>query len=269
MLGKKIRSDSNGRILVVCYLAVVLVSAAFFIYQSESTNVAFAQVSSTANPNQPNIDATDLFNTKTMVLGNNVKNLVILIPNEGHHAAGEDSEARFLEQQFVPETAVINSGTTVAWFNGDVGHERTVNVANTNGDSGLFSTGAITDMEVSKTITFNNPGTYNYEAEGDPGVTMRGAITVTNIQSPVANSANSGIDTVGVLMVPTQDKDMYIQEVRDGGLTVDSTHDFNDLRGGQKGTGDVQTLIVWTSQGKDLNSVISPLSEISKSLPYS
>jgi hypothetical protein len=70
-------------------------------------------------------------------------------------------------------------------------------------------------------------------------------------------------------MVPTQDKDRYIQEVKNGGLAVDSTYDFNDLRGGQKGTGDVQTLIVWTSQGKDLNSVISPLSEISSTLPYS
>ncbi len=124
-------------------------------------------------------------------------------------------------------------------------------------------------MQVSKTITFNRTGTYYYEAEGDEGVTMRGTITVGNIQSPVANSANTGIDTVGVLMVPTQDKDMYIQEVKEGGLTVDSTYDFNDLRGGQEGTGDVQTLIVWTSVGKDLNRVISPLSEISLTLPYS
>ena len=29
--------------------------------------------------------ATDIFNTHKLTLGNNVKNLVILIPNEGHH----------------------------------------------------------------------------------------------------------------------------------------------------------------------------------------
>ena len=92
---------------------------------------------------------------------------------------------------------------------------------------------------------------------------------MSNIQSPVANSANGEIDTVGVLMVPAQDKDAYIQEVENGGLTVDSTYDFNDLRGGQEGTGDVQTLIVWTSTGKDLNSVVSTLSQISSTLPYS
>ncbi len=256
-----------GKIIMVFTILTVMAS---FLPLASSSNAVFAQVpGSGIGNNQPNINAENLFNTRTMVLGNNVENLVILIPNEGHHGPNEESEARFLEQQFVPETAVINSGTTVAWFNGDVGHERTVNVSNANGGSILFSTGEITDMQVSKTITFNSTGTYNYEAEGDPGVTMRGAITVGNIQSPVANSANGEIDTVGVLMVPTQAKDTYIQEVENGGLTVDSTYDFSDLRGGQQGTGDVQTLIVWTSVGKDLNSVVSPLSEISSTLPYS
>ena len=263
-------SNINSTWMLAFYLTVLSLSA-FLICQTTNTNFTFAQVdNNTANGDrQPNIDATNLFNEKTMVLGNNVKNLVILIPNEGHHGPNEDKESRFLEQQFVPETAVINPGTTVAWFNGDVGHERTVDVKDTNGDSLLFSTGPIEDMQVSKTNTFSKLGTYDYEAEGDTGVTMRGSIIVDNVQSPVTNSVNSGVDTVGVLMVPTQDKDKYVQEVKDGGLTVDSTHDFNDLRGGQKGTGDVQTLIVWTSEGKDLSSMISPLSEISKTLPYS
>ena len=82
---------------------------------------------------QPNINAENIFNTKTMTLGNNVKNLVILIPNEGHHAAGEDNEASFLDQHFVPENAVVNTGTTVQWFNGDAGHERTIDVKDTVG----------------------------------------------------------------------------------------------------------------------------------------
>ena len=47
---------------------------------------------------------------------------------------------------------------------------------------------------------------------------MTGYIKVGNIQSPVTpssspttNSNSSNIDTVGVLMVPTQDIDSYIQ----------------------------------------------------------
>jgi hypothetical protein len=41
-------------------------------------------------------------------IGDNVKNLVILIPNERHHGPGEDNEARFIDQSFVPEIAVVS-----------------------------------------------------------------------------------------------------------------------------------------------------------------
>jgi len=117
---------------------------------------------------------------------------------------------------------------------------------------------------------------YNYEAEGDPGVTMTGSVTVGNIQSSVtpssastSNSNSSGIDTVGILMVPTQNIDDYIQQITSAGITVDNTYDFKDLRGGQEGTGDIQTLIVWTTGGKDLIQTLSFLSGLSSDLPYS
>lgn len=220
--------------------------------------------------------AENLFNTKTLTLANNIKTLVILIPNEGHHGPNEKDEARLIDQQFIPDNAVINPGTTVAWFNGDVGHERTVDVKNADGSSTLFNTGVIKDMELSSTYTFSQPGTYNYEAEGDPGVTMRGNIKVVdsaNSNNPgqinSSSSGNSSFDTVGVIMVPTQDIDTYAKEIQNSGLTINSQHDFKDLRGGQKGTGDTQTLIVWTSGGKDLNTIIPSISKLSSSLPYS
>lgn len=234
---------------------------------------AYAQTNSESSDIIPNINAESIFNTKTMILGNNVKNLVILIPNEGHHAAGEDKEARFLDQHFVPENAVVNTGTTVQWFNGDAGHERTIDVKDTDGSTSFFNTGEITDSQASNPVTFNSPGVYNYEAEGDPGVTMTGAVTVGNVQSPVSastsNPNSSNIDTVGIIMVPTQDIDSYIQQITSAGITVDNTYDFKDLRGGQKGTGDTQTLIVWTTANKDLGETLSSLSEISADLPYS
>ncbi len=243
-----------------------------------SNGVHAQSQNSTAIGVTPNISAESIFNTKTMILGNNVKNLVILIPNEGHHAAGEDNEARFLDQHFVPENAVVNTGTTVQWFNGDAGHERTIDVKGPNGDT-VFNTGEIVDSQASNPFTFSNSGIYNYEAEGDPGVTMTGSVTVNNIQSPVTSSASltsttpssnsSNFDTVGILMVPTQDIDQYISQITDAGITVDNTFDFKDLRGGQEGTGDTQTLIVWTTGGKDLGETLSSLSEISSDLPYS
>ena len=252
---------------------LVLVSSPAILNEVNAQQDAVSD-NSNLNP-QPNINAESMFNTKTMNLGNNIKTFVILIPDEGHHAAGEDKESRFLDQHFVPDNSVINTGTTVLWFNGDVGHERTIDVKDSNGNS-VFNTGAITDMQPSESFTFNKPGVFNYEAEGDPGVTMTGSVTVGNIKSPVTsssssttNSNTSNIDTVGVLMVPTQDIDSYIQQITDAGITVDNTYDFKDLRGGQKGTGDTQTLIVWTTANKDLNETLSSLSQLSANLPYS
>jgi len=105
---------------------------------------------------------------------------------------------------------------------------------------------------------------------------MTGSVTVGNIQSSVtpssastSNSNSSGIDTVGILMVPTQNIDDYIQQITSAGITVDNTYDFKDLRGGQEGTGDIQTLIVWTTGGKDLIQTLSFLSGLSSDLPYS
>lgn len=259
------------RLLLAIACILVLSGPIYYVFSNEG----FGQTNSTENTVeiQPNISAENIFNTKTMTLGNNVKNLVILIPNEGHHAAGEDNEARFLDQHFVPENAVINIGTTVQWLNGDAGHERTIDVKDASGNT-VFNTGEIVDSQASSPFTFSNPGVYNYKAEGDPGVTMTGSVTVDNIQSPVTssgsvNSSSSNIDTVGILMVPTQDIDEYISQITDAGIAVDNTYDFKDLRGGQEGTGDTQTLIVWTTGGKNLDESLSSLSELSADLPYS
>ncbi|WP_458718730.1 hypothetical protein [Candidatus Nitrosocosmicus sp. R] len=125
-------------------------------------------------------------------------------------------------------------------------------------------------------FTFSKPGVFNYEAEGDPGVTMTGSVTVGDIQSPVtssrsstSNSSSGSINTVGILMVPTQDIDDCIQQITSAGIAVDNTFDFKDLRSGQKSTGDTQTLIVWTTAGKDLSQTFSFLSDLSADLPYS
>ena len=282
-----IRSRASAVHLILVFAGILAVSGPV---SYAFTNNVFAQTNSSANTVnmtgggdlQPNINAENIFNTKTMALGNNIQTLVILIPNEGHHSEGEDKEARFLDQHFVPEHAVINTGTTVLWFNGDVGHERTIDVKDTNGGS-VFNTGEITDSQPSSSFTFTSPGEFNYEAQGDPGVVMTGSITVADIQSQVnstnstsllsassaTNSNSTDFDTVGVLMVPTQDIDSYIQQITSAGITVDNTFDFEDLRGGQKGTGDVQTLIVWTTSGKDLNETLSSLSALSAELPYS
>jgi hypothetical protein len=61
-----------------------------------------------------------------MILPNNVKHLVILISNEGHHGPGEEDEFRFIVQPFVPQNAVVGLETQGIWNNGDVGHEHNI-----------------------------------------------------------------------------------------------------------------------------------------------
>ena len=57
------------------------------------------------------INAKSIYDTGTAVLGNNVKNLIILIPDEAHHGNGEAKENRFIVQSFLPQTAVVNKST--------------------------------------------------------------------------------------------------------------------------------------------------------------
>jgi plastocyanin len=124
--------------------------------------------------------ATDIYNMEELVLGSDVKDLVILIPNEGHHGPGEDNEARFIAQSFVPETAVINKGTNVIWFNGDVGHEHDIVVTPDSGSSSpIYQTGEFSEFEA-RNYTFNEEGQFQYAdtVEYDNGYIMRGNISV-------------------------------------------------------------------------------------------
>jgi plastocyanin len=220
--------------------------------------------------------ATDVFSSKQYTLSDNAKNLVILIPNEGHHGPGEDDEARFIAQSFVPETAAINKGTNVIWFNGDVGHEHDIIVtSNSESVSPIYQTGEFTEFEA-RNYTFNDVGEFSYAdtVEYDNGYIMRGNISVTDDASgsfgdlPLQTTEDS--ETVGILMVPTQDISQYTSDLQNRGFLIDSVHNFQDLRGGQSGTGDEQTLIVWRAPtNMQITSALSQLSEFSNQLPYS
>jgi hypothetical protein len=68
-------------------------------------------------------------------------------------------------------------------------------------------------------------------------------------------------------MVPTEDLSTYTSDLENGGISVLSTHDFNDIRDGEP-----QTLITWgtsSSGANTLQNVVSQLAEITPTLPYS
>jgi plastocyanin len=217
----------------------------------------------------PSINATNVFDSGQMILPGNAKHLVILIPNEGHHGPGEEDESRFIAQPFVPQNDVINTGTQVVWFNGDVGHEHNIVVRDTNGVH-LFETGKFTELQAWKPIVFNNTGEFEYTdtVEYEEGFVMTGNIIVNGQGSGGQVISSSSFDTVGALMVPSMMMQGVIDEMRNVGFAIDSMHNFKDLRGGQSDTGDEQVLVIWTSAGKSLEDVTSQLGEISEGLPY-
>jgi hypothetical protein len=95
---------------------------------------------------------------------------------------------------------------------------------------------------------------------------MNGTITVIHQPESLTSSSASGpVDTVGVLMVPSQGIQTYTSDLHNRGFAIDSTHNFKDL----SGTGDEQTLIVWTTSGMSLYDIATNLQEFALELPYS
>lgn len=221
--------------------------------------------------------ASDLFETKSLKLSPNIKHLVILIPNEGHESqnAGDvSSDQRLINQPYLPQSAEVNLGTMVVWFNGDVDHDHKITLTNgANLENTIFDSSTFAYDEPSEPIVLNDTGTFNYYQTDvnneDEDYVMNGTITVVDQQSLDGNNnLNSGVqgnaDTAGVLMVPASDIDTYAQDLKNNGFTVDSTQNFNDIR-----AGDEQVLLVWTTSGIDLDNVISTLQRITQTLPYS
>lgn len=224
---------------------------------------------------QPDINASTVFETHSMQLGDNIKNLVILIPNEAHESTNQpEDQYPLANQPYLPQNADVNVGTTVTWFNGDVDHDHTITLSDGATNAG-FESGDFAYNTASRPITFNDTGMFNYiETDvnsDDPSFVMNGTINAVNQVNRLNNANATGVnpDTVGTCMVPAKDLDQHISTLTSKGFTIDSTHTFEDLRGGQKGTGPEQTFIVWTTSGMNLDQVISALEEITPSLPYS
>jgi len=269
---------------MVPFAVTIITTLSVFIIPIGMVNMSFATIQTDTNTGStqiPTINASSIFDTHQMILGNNVKNLIILIPNEGHHGPQAD-EDRFLDQPFIPQNAVVNKGTNIVWFNGDVGHDHNLVVTNNSTGGTVYETGVFPQFEV-RNVVLNETGNYHYTDTEDyeEGFVMSGNIQVVDQSqsssstpsslSPMSLSGNtrSSADTVGVLMVPTQDIQTSTTDHESKGFTIDSTHNFKDLRGGQSGTGDEQTLIVWTTAGMDTSNMATNLQEFSSGLPYS
>lgn len=219
------------------------------------------------NNNETSGAAKEVFDTHEFN-ADSTQNLFILIPNEGHHGPGEEDEARYLNQPFVPESVTVSPGTNVVWFNGDVGHEHNIAISGSgSGSNPLYQTGEFSEFDA-RNYTFNEMGDFNYAdtVEYENGFIMRGNISVADGGTSSQQEVTGGnAQTVGLLMVPTEDLAQHTQDLQNRGFVIDSNYNFLDLR-----EGDGQTLVVWEApENSDTSTVIAGLAEVSQQFPYS
>ena len=231
-------------------------------------NVSHGQVMSSDMLNSSKIGiAQGIYQNKIMSFGTNVKNVVLLIPNEGHESPALPQEQRLINQPYVPANINVGPDTQISWINGDVGHKHTVTVVDENSQE-VYSSGKFNFNSMSDTLVLNDSGKYRYSESNvnvdDPKFMMEGTITVEESPSNTAQLPQ----TVGFLMVPEKDLNEHVSELKGKGIEVIDKYTFNDLRGGQKGTGPEQTLLLLGSTG-DQEELVSSLKSITPTLPYS
>lgn len=235
--------------------------------QNNSTDISGNSSTISENSNGKGI-AQSVYQNRMMTFGNNVKNIILLLPNEGHESPAMPKDQRIINQPYVPENIIASPGTNIVWLNGDVGHTRTITLVDENSNQ-VYSSGKFDFNTVTNPLIVNKTGKFTYsEADvnkDDPKFIMRGTITVD--ENPSSNS-NITSDTVAFFMVPAKDSDKHISELASKGVDVIDKYTFKDLRGGQKGTGPEQTLLLLGSKGSQ-NQLISTLQDIASTLPYS
>ncbi|MGB7955933.1 MAG: hypothetical protein WCF23_18315 [Candidatus Nitrosopolaris sp.] len=165
----------------------------------------------------------------------------------------------------------------------DVAHKHTITLNDKNSGNNVFTSPSFLFNTATQPLTFNKTGTFEYFEKNVnkdvPNFVMNVTITVVNQPSSLVSASrqnstttstvNTNIDTVGTYMVPTQDLSKDVAALTTKGISVYSTFTYNDARGGQKGTGPQQTLVIWTSSGMPVDKVISALKAVTPTLPYS
>ena len=240
--------------------------------------------------NQPDINATNLYKTHNMIVGNNVKNLVILVPNEAHEPYSL-KEQQLINQAFIPQNVRMNVGTTIVFFNADIGHDhREVITKGLTGsrvfDTRIFSYDVDDDEDdkipnSSRNYTFNEIGDFSYYDTVFGKKVMNGTIEVvsnplTQATTTIMNNNNNDnfltsyypqydFDTVGAFVVPTEMLNKYTRSFENQDLQIYDIHNFRNLMDKDNAK---HSLIVWTSNGHTLESVIDKLQKITPTLPY-
>ena len=241
------------------------------------------------------VNATYLYKTHSMVLSPNVKNLVILIPNEAHEPSSL-KEQQLINQAFIPKHVKLHLGTKIVFFNADVDHDHHVVITKGVKGTEVFDTGILSynDLDgyhdVKENSKLNNNyleykadelGKFYYYDTVDGPIIMNGTIQVVNshvamksidrsddqLGFDITQSPENMFDTVGTFVVPTDTVNEYINYFKNEGLQIYDIHNFRNLM-----TNDIKaenSLFIWTSNKIPIDSIITKLKQITPTLPYS
>ena len=128
------------------------------------------------------INAQDVYQNRMMAFGDNIKNIIILLPNEGHESPALPKDQRIINQPYVPENVVVSPGTNIVWLNGDVGHTHVITLTDENCDQ-VYSSGKFDSNTVTNPLVVNETGKFTYSEadvnQDDPKYVMKGTITVS------------------------------------------------------------------------------------------
>ena len=253
-----IKFVKNISVMMLPALLVVIFSSLFIASsgQKQDSNLAF-----------------DIFNNKTLTVPTNVKNFVILIPNEAHESPALIKDQRLINQPYVPQNLVVGPDTKVMWFVGDVGHTRRVNLTDTNSKE-VFNA-LLHFNSASKPLSLNQTGKFTYSEfkanKDDPNFVMKGSITVhgNNTAPGITGNKNSKGDfgNMAVLMVPTRDIQKHDTTLIANNVDVIGQYTFKDLR--ETGGGGANQTLLLLGSNKPIDMVISTLKKITFTLPYS
>ncbi len=235
--------------------------------------ITFSITSFAKNSDVQNM-ATDIFSDKILTVPNTVKNFIVLIPNEAHESPLLPEEQRLINQPYVPQNLVVGPQTNIIWFSGDVGHTRKVTLTDDNSKEIFDST--LKFNSASEPLSINQSGKFTYYEEHansqDPDFVMEGTITIGNSVSPSnisdnVNDTQPNIDTMAILMVPTEDIKEHSEIIDENNVNILDQYSFIDLRE-TGGGGKNQTLLVLGSNNP-LDETIPVLKKITSTLPYS
>ena len=247
--------------IIILAIVTSISSYSLVTLTTDPINEAYAQA----------VNASQIYNSKTLDVGNNAKNLIILIPNEGHESPKLPQEQRLINQPYVPENIVVSPGTNLRWFVGDVGHTRTISLVD-SASNNVFKSGDIDFNQLSKPLLLNKSGTYKYFErdvnQDDPSFVMEGTIKVqdnnsTSEPKSITASAQPNFNTLTFLMAPSDSIEKQTKTLDNAGIKIVDKYTFKALDDGSN-----QDILVLGTNEPSLDNVKKALTKVTNSLPY-